>query len=374
MKYTAEHKSLPVHKEGTEIYQIHFENDFEKLGSYLNELDVKTKKLCIVTDSNVGALYAAAVTQVLEKVCAAVTVFTFPAGEENKTLDTVRNLYEHLILEHFDRKDMLVALGGGVVGDLTGYAAATYLRGISFIQVPTSLLAQVDSSIGGKTGVDFDRYKNMVGAFHQPKMVYMNMSALKSLPDEQFYCGMGEILKHGLIKDAGYYEWVIVRMSEITERDSRILQDMVEISCKIKRQVVEQDPYEKGDRALLNFGHTIGHAIEKLKNFELLHGQCVALGYVAAAHISWKRELISTEEFFEIRDMNVGFELPVSFSGLDSHEILEATKLDKKMEAGQIKFILLKGIGRAYIDKTVTDEEILAAVDFLNAEIEDENE
>ena len=163
-------------------------------------------------------------------------------------------------------------------------------------------------------------------------------------------------------------------MSEITERDSQTLLDMVEISCKIKRRVVEQDPYEKGDRALLNFGHTIGHAIEKLKNFELLHGQCVALGYVAAAHISWKRELLSTEEFFEIRDMNVGFDLPVSFSGLDSKDILDATKLDKKMEAGQIKFILLKGIGRAYIDKTVTDEEILAAVDFLNAEIEDENE
>ena len=179
---------------------------------------------------------------------------------------------------------------------------------------------------------------------------------------------MGEILKHGLIKDADYYEWVIEHMSEISERKSDVLKKMISASCEIKREVVEKDPTEKGDRALLNFGHTIGHAIEKLMDFKMLHGQCVALGYVAAAYISYKRELLSAEEFFEIRDMNVGFNLPISFDGIDTNKILEVTKSDKKMEAGKIKFILLKGIGHAFIDKTVTDEEILDAVNYINAD------
>ena len=301
----------------------------------------------------------------LEDCFETVISFVFPAGEASKTLDTVRKLYEVLIKAHFDRKDLLAALGGGVTGDLTGFAAATYLRGIDFIQIPTTLLAQVDSSIGGKTGVDFDCYKNMVGAFHQPKMVYMNLSLLKSLTEEQFACGMGEILKHGLIKDAEYYEWCINNMFEIQERELPVLHKMIETSCRIKRQVVEKDPTEKGERALLNFGHTLGHALEKQMNFTLLHGQCVAVGYLMAAYISWKRELLSTEEFFEIRDMNVGFDLPISFMGPTAEEILENTRSDKKMEHGQIKFVLLKGIGKAFVDQTVTNEEMLAAIRYF---------
>ena len=267
---------------------------------------------------------------------------------------------------------MLVALGGGVVGDLTGFAAATYLRGVDFIQIPTTLLSQVDSSIGGKTGVDFACYKNMVGAFHQPKLVYMNISALRTLTDEQFVCGMGEILKHGLIKDSAYYEWTINHMFEIKEREISVLKQMISRSCEIKRDVVEKDPTEKGERALLNFGHTLGHAIEKLKNFTLMHGQCVAIGYLAAAYISWKRNLISTEEFFEIRDMNIGFGLPVFLEGLDASEIIAATRSDKKMEKGRVKFILLKGIGKAYIDRTVTDAEMMEAVNYLKVKAEGE--
>lgn len=301
----------------------------------------------------------------MEKIASKVTVFTFPAGEESKTLDTVRQLYTHLIEEHFERADMLVALGGGVTGDMTGFTAATYLRGISFIQIPTSLLAQVDSSIGGKTGVDFDQYKNMVGAFHMPKLVYMNLSTLNTLPAEQFASGMAEVLKSGLIKDGEYYEWVITNLCEIQELQPEILEKLVEGSCNIKRLVVEKDPTEKGERALLNLGHTIGHAIEKLKNFTLLHGQCVALGTVAAAHISWKRELLTTEEFFEIRDMMVGFDLPISLEGLEPSEIVATTKLDKKMENGTVKFILLKGIGKAFITKDVTDQEMTDAINFL---------
>ncbi len=368
-----ERMCIPVTKDGKPAYRIYLEESFEKLPDCLASLEPRGRKVCIVTDSSVHELYGEEMENLISPLCSKVTVFVFPAGEASKTLDTVRDLYEHLILEHFERKDMLIALGGGVVGDLTGYAAATYLRGIDFVQVPTTLLSQVDSSIGGKTGVDFDSYKNMVGAFHQPKLVYMNVCTLQTLSDEQFFCGMGEILKHGLIKDAAYYEWTIEHMSDIREREVSTLKRMISRSCEIKRAVVEKDPMEKGERALLNFGHTIGHAIEKRMGFQLLHGQCVALGYVAAAHISYKRGLLSKEEFYEIRDMNVGFDLPISITGLDTEAVLAATKSDKKMEAGQIKFVLLKGIGHAYIDKSVTDQEIREAIEFLNADMTKEN-
>lgn len=358
-------KRITVKQNQQPIYDIVIEQSYDKLAEELKTIGAAGKKLCIVTDSNVAPLYCAQVKAVLETVASKVTVFEFPAGEESKTLDTVKNIYTHLIEEHFERKDILVALGGGVTGDMTGYTAATYLRGIDFIQIPTSLLAQVDSSIGGKTGVDFDQYKNMVGAFHMPKLVYMNLSTLNTLPDEQFASGMAEVLKSGLIKDGEYYEWVITNLSEIMEKDSATMEQLVDGSCNIKRIVVEKDPTEQGERALLNLGHTIGHAIEKLKNFKLLHGECVALGTIAAAHISWKRDLLTTEEFFEIRDMMVGFDLPISLDDLTPEEIIQATKLDKKMEQGTVKFILLNSIGKAFVTKDVTDEEMEAAINFL---------
>lgn len=353
-------------------YDIVFSSSFVELQEEISSLDTANKKLCIVTDSNVEKLYAKEVCHILSSLCQKAVVFSFPAGEESKNLDTVKKLYTFLIEEGFDRKDMLVALGGGVVGDLTGYTAATYLRGIDFIQIPTTLLAQCDSSIGGKTGVDFDGYKNMVGAFYMPKLVYMNMEVLKSLDDRQFFSGFAEVIKHGLIKDSSFYEWLIDKMYEICERDLDVLQEMIMQSCLIKKLVVEKDPTEKGERALLNFGHTIGHAIEKSKNFQLLHGECVALGAVAAAFISWKRELLSMEEYYEIRDMFVPFYLPISIDNIQPEEILKLTKSDKKMESGKIKFILLKKLGKAIIDSSVTDEEILNAINEIYYSDEDE--
>ena len=363
---------MEAKKDNITAYTIYFEQSFENLSEKIMELGSNTRKICIVSDTNVSSLYKEEIEERLLPVCRKVVSYTFIAGEQHKNLETVKDLYRFLIEQKFDRKDLLIALGGGVTGDLTGFAAATYLRGIDFIQIPTTLLAQVDSSIGGKTGVDFDCYKNMVGAFHQPKMVYINISTLKTLSNEQFYCGMGEVLKHGLIKSSSYYEWIINHMTQICDRDPNVLMKMVKKSCDIKRLVVEKDPLEKGERALLNFGHTLGHSIEKLMNFQWLHGQCVALGYTMAAYISWKRALLSDEEFFEIRDMNVGFELPISFSDLKAEDILAATKVDKKMENGTLKFILLNGIGNAFIDRTVTDEEILDAVNYFNADLRTE--
>lgn len=358
--------SLFVKTGRAEGYTIYYETSFERLAELLEQdCGILTRNICIVTDENVKALYLDEVMGILQDKCSSVSAFSFESGETQKTLDTVRTLYEYLIEHHFERKDLLIALGGGVVGDLTGYTAATYLRGIDFVQIPTTLLAQVDSSIGGKTGVDFDRYKNMVGAFHQPSLVYTNLSVLSSLNEEQFACGMGEVLKHGLIRDAAYYTWLIEHMSEIMERDPETLAEMVYGSNTIKKFIVEKDPTEKGDRALLNFGHTIGHAIETKKAPEMLHGQCVALGFVAAAYISYKRGLLSTEEFYEIRDMNIGFDLMFSVEDIDDKEILAITRSDKKMENGHVKFVLLKKIGKAFLDTTVTDDEILEAIQFI---------
>jgi len=205
----------------------------------------------------------------------------------------------------------------------------------------------------------------MVGAFHQPKLVYMNLSALKTLTDEQFACGMGEILKHGLIKDQGYYEWTICHRQEIMERSLEVLEEMISRSCEIKRDVVEKDPTEKGDRALLNFGHTLGHAIEKLKNFSLMHGQCVALGSLAASYLSMRRGQITEAELTAIKEANIAFGLPVSVEGVTPEEVVATTRSDKKMEAGKVKFILLNSIGDACIDRSVTDQEMEDAVKYL---------
>lgn len=361
-------KRLRVHQNEEVIYEIVIEHSFERLLEELQPFNIKERKLCIVTDSIVGGIYAPSLLADLKKVSKQAELFTFEAGEKNKNLDTVKNLYEFLILNKFDRKDLLIALGGGVVGDLTGYAAATYLRGIDFIQLPTSLLSQVDSSIGGKTGVDFDSYKNMVGAFHQPKLVYMNIDALKTLDEREYFSGMGEILKHGLIKDDAYYGWVLEHMSEIQEKEPEVLEEMIYRSCLIKKYVVERDPKEQGERALLNFGHTLGHSIEKYMNFHLLHGECVALGAVAATYISKLRGYLKEDEFLEIRDMFVGFQLPITISNIDIDSVIQLTQSDKKMEAGALKFILLESVGNAVIDKTVTEAELKEALTYIKNE------
>ncbi len=359
---------MDVKKDGQFCYHIYLEPDFAKLPEAVEPLNIKERKLCIVADSTTAELYGAELKEILKETCTYVSMFVFPAGEVNKTLNTVRDLYEHLILEKFDRKDMLVALGGGVVGDLTGFTAATYLRGIGFIQIPTTLLSQVDSSIGGKTGVDFDAYKNMVGAFHMPRLVYMNLNVLKTLPDRQFACGMGEIIKHGLIQDSDYLEKLSTYQREIREKNYAALLWMVAGSCKVKRHVVEEDPTEQGIRAWLNFGHTIGHSVEKLKDFTLCHGECVAIGCAAAAWMSWKRGLISEKEKEAAEQLLLDYQLPVRVKGLKPEDIVKTTKLDKKMDAGKVKFVLLKKIGEAFVTRDVEDEELLRASRYVCGE------
>ncbi|MGN0298585.1 MAG: 3-dehydroquinate synthase [Lachnospiraceae bacterium] len=347
------------------IYDIVIEHSFERLLEELTAFSIEKKRICIVSDSVVASYYLEPLMEILKGNCRKATSFIFSAGEINKTLDTVRQLYTHLIEEEFDRNDMLFALGGGVVGDLTGYAAATYLRGIDFVQIPTTLLAQVDSSVGGKTGVDFDCYKNMVGAFHMPRLVYMNVSCLDTLPERIYLEGMGEVVKHGLIKDQNFYYYLDKHSDAILQRDKSVLEYILYVNCSIKREVVENDMKESGERALLNFGHTLGHAIEKLAGFQMYHGECVAVGAVAACYLSMKKGFLTETELNHICRMFQKNGLPTCVENMNVDEVIAATKHDKKMDAGVIKFILLKSIGKAYICREVNEQDMREALAYI---------
>lgn len=354
---------ITVHYENKPCYDIVYSESFNGLIDELKKFNIENRKLCIVTESTVGPLYAEELKKILEPYCKQMIVHQFPAGEKYKNIDTISGIYETLILNKFDRKDMLLALGGGVTGDMTGYAAATYLRGIDFVQIPTTLLAQVDSSIGGKTGVDFKAYKNMVGAFYMPKLVYMNLSTLNSLPKREYLQGMGEVIKHGIIRDGEYFEWLKENVNGVLKKDFNVLKQLLFVSCNIKRVVVENDPKEQNERALLNFGHTIGHAVEKVKNFSLLHGECISIGINAAAFLSMEKGLIDEDTYNNIIDVLKLYELPVTTDNIDAGEVVEATFNDKKMDAGIIKFILTDKIGNAFISRDISREDLLKGVE-----------
>lgn len=362
--------NLTVHQNGESIYDIFFANDFNSLPGILAGQGIADKRVCIVTESNVAPLYLETIENQLKGKCKEIISVVFDAGEANKNLDTVKLIYEKLILSKFDRRDMLIALGGGVTGDITGFTAATYLRGIDFVQIPTSLLAQVDSSIGGKTGVDFDSYKNMVGAFHMPKLVYINVSTLTTLSDEQFISGMGEIIKHGLIKDKAYFNWLMSNRDTILAKEPETLMEMIRISCNIKRLVVENDPTEKGERALLNFGHTLGHAIERYLDLKLSHGACVGIGCCLAAIISKNNGDISQDILKTILEAFDSFGFPtLEQYPVDADKVIEYTRNDKKMVGDRIKFILLHDIGDAYINMDITADDMKKAFQGDNKEI-----
>ncbi len=359
-------KDLTVSYEGRPCYDIVFEDGFAGLSDRLVKLGFSDRRIAVITDSNVEGLYLDELTEELSAVSGNVFRYVFTAGEESKNLTTIEDIYRFLIENRFDRKDLLVALGGGVCGDMTGFAAATYLRGIAFIQVPTTLLAQCDSSIGGKTGVDMGGYKNMVGAFYMPSLVWMNMKTLISLDERQFSAGFSEVIKHGLIADETYFDWLTEHRDPIMRRDTGVLAQMIEKSCEIKRDVVEKDPKESGLRMMLNFGHTIGHAIEKYCDLKLLHGECVSLGMCAASVISMGRGMLSGEDCERISGAFEAFGMPVKKDGLDPVRIAELVKSDKKMDGGKIRFILLERIGKSVICHDVTDDELIKGVEALN--------
>ena len=347
---------LHVKKDGQIIYDICFNNSFDALSDELSALSYDSSvKIMIVTDTNVAPLYLEELKNSLINSFPNLFCYTFEAGEENKNLSSINEIYESLIINKFERRDILIALGGGVTGDMTGFAAATYLRGVDFIQIPTTLISMSDSSIGGKTGVDFKSYKNMVGAFHMPRLVYMNFSLLKSLPKRELCGGMGEVIKHGYIKDKALLKRLYECKESILKCDEDVLGEIIFANCNIKRAVVENDPTEKGERALLN---------EKLMNFSLLHGECVALGMCVAAYISYKRGNITKEDYKQLKEILTEYNLPTEITpdGFNAINVIQTMKSDKKMDKGSLKFILLQEVGNAIVDKTVTDNEIEEAL------------
>lgn len=353
---------------GTAAYPIYFAEDFSGLSEAAVKCGYKGRKLCIITDSNVEGIYADTVKKELEQVFSVVRICVFKAGEKSKTLDTIRSFYEFLLENKFDRKSVIAGLGGGVAGDMAGFAAASFMRGVDFIQIPTTLLAQVDSSVGGKVGVDFGSYKNVVGAFYQPKFVYINTSSLDTLPKREFSAGMAEVIKYGIILSENFYRYIIENKEKIKEFDKDCLKRIIRSCCEMKAAVVGEDEHDTGLREILNYGHTIGHAVEGLKGFELLHGECVAIGMMAAADISVKRGYIGENSLAELKEVLKYFDLPVSVSGLKADDVYEQLFHDKKVSSDKLKFVIADRIGSTIRTSDVSKD---AVTDAIKAVLED---
>lgn len=350
---------------GENSYNILFSDSFSGLAEAMTEINAP-KKLLIVTDSNVNELYADEVNNILHKKGYDSAVYAFNAGEENKKMDTILGICEACIKYGLDRKSMIIALGGGVVGDMAGFAAAIFMRGIDFVQIPTTLLSQSDSSVGGKTGIDFLESKNILGAFHQPKLVYINVGTLKTLPQEQFVSGMGEVIKHGIICDREFFDYLEEIHSEIKSLDSRNLIKMDKVNCSIKAKVVEQDEKENGLRAVLNFGHTIGHAVESAYDFKMTHGECVGIGMIAASYIAYKRDMIGLNDLERIESILklYGFRTRVKLP--QEEKILGFMHKDKKKISGKLKFVLPTAIGAVMQTTDVEPSEISGALKYIS--------
>ncbi|MCR5302786.1 MAG: 3-dehydroquinate synthase [Lachnospiraceae bacterium] len=349
-------------------YPVIIRDTYDHLADEIKDRFGSFKRICIITDSNVAPLYLDTVKEALSSCADLICDHIFTAGEENKNLETVRQCYDKLLANDFNRKDLVVGLGGGVTGDMAAFVSSTYMRGLTFINLPTTLLSMADSSVGGKCGVDYYDYKNMIGSIYMPSMVYMATSVLDSLPDRQYSSGMAEILKAGLIKDHIFYEWLINSFTEIMEKDPETVANMLYKAVGIKQYFVTKDPFEQNERMILNLGHTAGHAMEKYFGFSYLHGECVALGIVVAAYISYKRSWLTDEEFYEIRDMFVPFGLPISLDSIDTDSVIKNIAHDKKSAGDGIRYILLKKAGKAVIASDVTEDEIRDALGCLVVE------
>ena len=315
------------------------------------------KQVAIVTNTTVAPLYLESVKQGLESLGVSVIPIILPDGEEYKNAETLNQIYDVLLLNRCERKTTLIALGGGVIGDLTGFAAATYLRGVPFIQIPTTLLAQVDSSVGGKTGINHPRGKNMIGAFYQPLLVLADTSTLNTLPDQELSAGLAEVIKYGLIRDPEFFAWLEQNMHKLLARDPDALAYAIYRSCQNKAEVVAADEKESGQRALLNLGHTFGHAIETAMGYGAwLHGEAVGTGMVMAADLSQRLGWISQNDVDRARSLIRVARLPEIAPKMTVETWMQLMGLDKKVEGGKIRFVLLKAIGQAVLTSDVPIE------------------
>jgi len=337
---------------GIKSYQVYIGSGLlAQTGRWLSENGF-SGKLVIITDPTVNKLYGEALSRRLTEDGFSVSTLLVPEGEEQKSLETAGRLYHELVSSNAERTTPILALGGGVIGDLAGFVAATYLRGVPLVQIPTTLLAQVDSSVGGKVAVDHGQLKNMIGAFHQPRLVIADTDTLKTLPIKELANGLAEVIKSAAIRDEKFFAFLEGNLERIKVLDEKALEESVFQSVKIKAEVVEKDELDSGLRNILNYGHTIGHAIESVSDFKMKHGEAVAIGMLAAARISNKMGMLDESEVVRLKKVIEGAGLPTEMPDLKVTEMMQAMRHDKKVRQDKVRFVLLKSIG----DVLITDE------------------
>ena len=344
-------------------YEILIGLDLRKqVGEFLKAV-FRPSRVVIITHPSINSAYGEEVIANCLDQGWTTDIIEVPEGEVSKSLGQVEKLYDRLLELNCDRKSVLIALGGGVIGDLVGFVAATYQRGITFIQVPTTLLSQVDSSVGGKTGVNHPKGKNMIGAFYQPRLVVTDLQTLKTLPIKEYRAGLAEIVKYGVISDASFFEFLEKNYKDILNLNHDCLSYIIENSCAIKAKVVEKDERETHHRMILNFGHTLGHAIESLTGYSrFVHGEAVAIGMVRAAELSHSMGKCSKEVPRRLEALLKNLGLPVEMPELDPTAVIESLYHDKKTMDNKIKFILVKEIGSIEIVEQVPESEILKII------------
>lgn len=348
--------------DGDRSYPIIIGHELLADPSLMREL-IDDRPVVLVSNDVIAPVYAGRVRAALGEA-RKVTEVVIPDGETHKQLSTVEQILSAALRDRHERRSVFIALGGGVVGDMTGFAAACYLRGVDFLQLPTTLLAQVDSSVGGKTGVNHALGKNMIGAFHQPRAVLIDLSTLHTLPAREYAAGVAEIIKYGLIYDAEFFHWLLQAADRLVAREDAVLAEAIERSCAIKAAIVAADEREGGVRAILNFGHTFGHAIEQVQGYgNWLHGEAVAAGMVIATRISANRGWVAPEVVALLTNFLQRFDLPVAApSDMDSAVFLEAMASDKKVDRGAIRYIMLRELGGADVVSDVSQSEIDTAL------------
>ncbi len=322
------------------------------------------RRYCVISDDHVADLYGERLMRSLAGAGITAGLLSFARGEESKNLQTIAELASALARQGYDRGDGLIALGGGVTGDITGFLASIYMRGIPFVQVPTTLLAQVDSSVGGKTGVDIPEGKNLVGTFYQPWAVYIDTDCLATLPGRELLGGLAEVIKYGVIRDAGFFDYLEAQREAVLALDSDAVSRVIARCCEIKARVVEEDEREGGLRRILNFGHTLGHAIEAASRFRIIHGLAIAMGMRAAADLAVRGGMLAAGDAARIRALLEAYGMPVVVPPeLDRQEIRSYLQTDKKTVAGRVFFVLPEAIGRVCITDAVRPEDIDAVLD-----------
>jgi 3-dehydroquinate synthase len=366
MHWLMERIRVNLEKRRKDSYEIFIGEDIAGDEGCITTDKNRADRYVIVTDSEVNPLYGKVVEKKFRETDLPVDIIEIPAGESSKSVTTVLDVVSQLIRLKVSRKSVLIALGGGVVGDVTGFVASIYMRSIPYVQIPTTLLAQVDSSVGGKTGVDLPEGKNLLGTFYQPKAVYIDLTFLKTLSDKDFANGLAEIIKYAIIGDQNLFEFLEHESEGIKKRNPSMMESLVGRSCKIKADIVEMDERELGLRRILNFGHTLGHGLEAASNYALFHGEAISIGMVAAAKISHKLDYLDRISYQRIVDLIKHYDLPTKIpAGIETAEILDFMATDKKVVGGQLHFVLVKKIGVPFVTPEVPSGIVVEAIEEL---------